>query len=184
MEGSLRIGKFKAGGADQNLGNRQHAVGNELPGNGHDGSRLQPVLKPRHDQESDGTQGDARAEPDKRFGEPHHVRINENGDERDENHHENGIGCLYLLRADGPCSGTRQGNGDGNHVVALGHPGGSRLVKNGPERDDERENGKDFQDVPRVRNGVFPAEQSCLVPAPAEKDGKEHPPEAAAACTP
>lgn len=61
MQRSLRVGEFEAGGAEQDLGNGEYAVGDQLPRDGHGGSSLQPVLQESDNQERHGAQGQPRS---------------------------------------------------------------------------------------------------------------------------
>lgn len=92
-----------------------------------------------------------------------------------------GLAAWICARPDGPVSAARERDGKGNHPAALGHPGGGRLFKDGPEGNDEDKDGEDFQDVPGVLHGGSSAALLRILPAPVEQDDEEHFPEAGAA---
>lgn len=175
----LGVGELQPGGAEEDFANGEDEIGDELPRDTERFALFQTVLQPGDDGEGDGGQSDSRTHAEKGASEFSDIGIDENADDRNEDHHEDGVGRLKLFRPDGPCRPPGKGDVQGDHGLALNDPGGRRLVEEGPEGNDKDENREDSQDADDVADFGFPVLPPGVFRPSLKDDVEEDAPEAA-----
>ncbi len=143
-------GEFQSGRRDEHFRRRDDDVRPRLPENVQMRARFNPGLDQRDQHERNRGQEKAVAHALERRGEPPHARIKEQREDRDEDHDEQGIQRLHLLRAD-----LQAEEADAGHLFTLQNPGGIALVIQRPEHRDAGKNEQDRQDGARGGDFVF-----------------------------
>lgn len=129
----LGVGELKADDGDEDFGDGEDEVGEKLPGDAGSFAAVDGFLGERDDGEGGGHEEEAGPDFTKRgeLDDLSDSRINDEGEEGNEDENEEGIGGLDLGGKDGEAEDFEI------HFFGLEDEGGRGLVKEAPEHGDE-----------------------------------------------